>query len=416
MSKQYIGKLKTATIYLASAGEGIRDVYRETGADLVMTGHWWGSNGKPTGNYKVSGTLLSQEWTSSLGMGWKNGGVPTMGWSTMQDVDNFLCTVPLLYNGAKQDVSVAKYGASVCRPCARPAFGFRADGTFVALYEPRATLDQMQDKFLALGVVDALCLDGGGSGKWMDKDGAVEDSNRWLYNYVCFWFEGAGREEPTTKKKVCLDAGHGGNEVTNASPDKSYYEHEFTLDMAKRVKALLEPYVDVVMTRESNTTVSLAQRATIANSAKADVFVSLHSNASGSAWSNASGLCVYTYGAGATLARNILANKLLEQFSKVGIKLFGSKLYHSAFTVLANTVMPAVIIEYSFHTNTSDLANLKSNIWRQTAAEATARGVCDYLGIAYKETQDKPTDAQAAFNRLVAAGWGDVIISMAEKI
>jgi hypothetical protein len=33
--------------------------------------------------------------------------------------------------------------------------------------------------------------------------------------------------------KVCIDAGHGGNENTNTSPDKTYYEHEFTLDMAK---------------------------------------------------------------------------------------------------------------------------------------------------------------------------------------
>ncbi len=42
------------------------------------------------------------------------------------------------------------------------------------------------------------------------------------------------------KKTVCLDAGHDAGNLANKSPDGTYYEHEFTLDMAKRIRSHLE--------------------------------------------------------------------------------------------------------------------------------------------------------------------------------
>lgn len=402
-------------IYVNSGRKTMAQVKAELGCTHIINGGFYDmTTFKAVCVLIADGIIHAYEWN---GEGYCFDTLPpTFKWSSKSD-KNFVYGVPLVVDGkARVPIGYASAWGGA-RP--RTAMGVLPDGR-IWLYcdQSNKTPEQLQQIALDAGVESAIMLDGGGSTQGIFPNGTVY-SSRIVHNFICLWAEQdskGGKEEPTMKKKVCLDAGHGGNEVTNASPDKSYYEHEFTLDMAKRVKALLEPYVDVVMTRESNTTVSLAQRAAIANSAKADVFVSLHSNASGSTWSNASGLCVYTYGAGATLPRNILANKLLEQFSKAGIKLFGSQLYHSKFTVLANTVMPAVVIEYGFHTNTSDVANLKSDTWRQTAAEATARGICDFLGITYKETQDKPTDAQAAFNKLVAAGWDDVIIKMAEKI
>ena len=67
-------------------------------------------------------------------------------------------------------------------------------------------------------------------------------------------------------KKVCLDPGHDAGNLANKSPDGTYYEHEFCLDMGKRIQALLERHgVAVTMTRTDGKEVSLAKRCEIAN-------------------------------------------------------------------------------------------------------------------------------------------------------
>lgn len=205
------------------------------------------------------------------------------------------------------------------------------------------------------------------------------------------------------KMKVCLDAGHGGNETSNGSPDGTYKEHEFTLDLASRIKVLLERCgVEVVMTRETNKTVSLTQRATIANNAGVDLFVSVHSNASGSAWSDASGLCAYTYAAGGE--RDGAANLLLAQMANAGVKTFGSKLYHAKFTVIAKTNMPAYLVEYAFHTNKADVELLKSDAHRDKLALATAKAICAYGGVRWIDEPAKPTAPTDSFIYRVQVG------------
>ena len=57
-------------------------------------------------------------------------------------------------------------------------------------------------------------------------------------------------------------------QTSNGSPDGTYKEHEFTLDMAQRIKPMLERHgIDVVLTRDADTSVSLTQRAVVANNA-----------------------------------------------------------------------------------------------------------------------------------------------------
>lgn len=77
---------------------------------------------------------------------------------------------------------------------------------------------------------------------------------------------------------VCLDAGHGGDDV-GAEGLAGQYEKDETLKLALLVKGYLESAgVTVVMTRDTDIKVTLAERREIAENANADILLSLHRN------------------------------------------------------------------------------------------------------------------------------------------
>ena len=190
--------------------------------------------------------------------------------------------------------------------------------------------------------------------------------------------------------RVCLDPGHGTKEM-NQSPDGRYIEHEFALDMANRIRThLIRCGVDVKLTREDSSTPSLTERANIANAYGADLFVSLHSNAVSGGWDDKTrGLTVWTYAAGGE--RHRAANILIDEMAKAGVQMFGSKLYHQKFTVLAKTTMPAYLVEYAFHTSRPDVELLLDNAYRDKLALATAKAICIWGGVKWIEPITEPT-------------------------
>ena len=200
---------------------------------------------------------------------------------------------------------------------------------------------------------------------------------------------------------VCLDPGHYSGIAGKRSPDGTYAEHEFNLDMAKRLKALLEQQgIAVTLTRSSDVNVTLQQRVAIANKIKdLDLFFSIHTNAAGnSGWYDAKGLIVYTSAAGDTAGRNIAAKKILARMKEAGVTIRGAGIAHSLLYVLRHTTAPAVLVEHGFHTNREETALLKTDGYRQKLAEADAKGICDFLGVAWKEPkkEEAPTDYRTA--------------------
>lgn len=192
-------------------------------------------------------------------------------------------------------------------------------------------------------------------------------------------------------KKVCLDPGHGVETPGKRSPDGTYRECEFALDMAWRIKDLLEQHgVAVTLTRSDEHDVSLTQRAKTANAIKGlDLFVSLHSNAAGSgaSWMSARGLLVYVYASDkfSTAAGQHILDRQAQAGVKVrnnGLPTDGSGLY-----VLRKTNAPAVLVEHLFHDNLADTALLKDHDYRQRMAQADAEGILAYLGIAYQDSK-----------------------------
>lgn len=278
--------------------------------------------------------------------------------------------------------------------------GLTAAGDVVILLCPRDTPMDSGEAVAAMlgaGCTDILRWDGswssqGSLGPGMD----VQPSQRRICRGWLLVFEKEKEEKPVNDKKiVCLDPGHGPDTV-NGSPDGTYKEQEFTWDMGQRVKALLEEQgVGVVLTRAADSKPSLTARAQVSNAAGADCLVSLHSNAEGgSGWGSARGLMIYTSAGPDYAPRNVLAMDIIDRMKDAGVLVRSAPVaYNIDLTVLVRADAPACLMEYGFHTNREDVALLKDSDYRDKLAEATARGICDWLGVDWKEPEESQQPA-----------------------
>ena len=92
---------------------------------------------------------------------------------------------------------------------------------------------------------------------------------------------GTSREQSSSVflKTVVVDAGHGGRDVGAVGPS-GLKEKDVSLDIAKRLREILQGHeVNVILTRDRDEFVSLQKRVLIANTAGADLFLSIHCNA-----------------------------------------------------------------------------------------------------------------------------------------
>lgn len=89
------------------------------------------------------------------------------------------------------------------------------------------------------------------------------------------------RQAASVKKRIVLDPGHGGHDPGAVGP-KNLYEKDVVLDIALKLKKILvsDPNLEIFLTRETDIFIPLEQRTTIAISKRADLFLSIHANAS----------------------------------------------------------------------------------------------------------------------------------------
>lgn len=216
--------------------------------------------------------------------------------------------------------------------------------------------------------------------------------------------------------KVVIDAGHGGKDP-GCIGKSGLKEKDITLDLARRLKKLLEERLnmEVVMTRNRDVFVPLDERAAIANREEADLFISIHVNAA----ENPSLRGVETWfldlaaseraqkiaarenfysekpmsDLAVTLNDLLLSNKtqessrlaetlnetltrnLRERFK--GVENLGVK--GAPFVVLVGARMPSVLTEVSFLSNPTEERRLKSDRYRDHIAEGLLRGVRNYV-------------------------------------
>ena len=386
-------------------------ILAETGGTFALGGPIYLSSYQACCHLRADGVTYCAPDYTTYGMAWSNDAQDYGMAKLPSDKSNHIECVHLIVDGVPVDD--LNYGADMGGSRPRQAIGAK-EGRFAYIAtEVAYTPEELRDVLTAAGWDAAVMLDGGGSVCYQNKDdsGFACDPGRVMPFYIVVHKASVSDSDTDgAGKTVVLDAGHDAGNLANRSPDGTYYEHEFCLDMAKRIGTHLRRCgVTVVETRPDGAPVSLAKRCAIANNIKnLDLFVSLHSNAAGgSGWSSARGWSAYVYGAGGE--REQAANTIAAWVRQVGVTLRSAPIvYDPSLYVLKHTVAPAVLIEHAFHTNKEDVVNLLDDAWRATVAEAEARGIMYYLGAVWvPETSQEPAvdeELVQAVDALAAAG------------
>jgi len=212
-------------------------------------------------------------------------------------------------------------------------------------------------------------------------------------------------------KTIVIDPGHGGHD-----PGASYYginEKDVVLDVGLYLKELLESNfkdLNVYMTREKDIFIPLEERTAFANKKRADLFVSIHVNAS----RNKSAYGVETYVLNVTndkgalevaafenqatekslsdlqgILKDIMLNSKLEESLMLakfvqdeiasGLKDKNLGVKQAPFYVLVGAKMPSVLVECGFLSNKNYLNKFNSKDYRKAIAKNIYKGIKEYI-------------------------------------
>lgn len=219
---------------------------------------------------------------------------------------------------------------------------------------------------------------------------------------------------PLGVRRIVLDPGHGGENLGTRTPG-GLEEKFLTLDIARRVREVLEAAsFEVVMTREGDESMTLEERAEVANRRRGDIFVSIHVN-----WfegNRDSGIETYYLGptddpfltrlaanenshSGHTMAEmrelldGIYAGVRLDKsqdlareihqalygsLSRVNPQLRDRGVKTAPFIVLVDTEMPAVLAEVAALSSQAEAAMLEKPLYREYIADSLAAGIIAY--------------------------------------
>ncbi len=220
------------------------------------------------------------------------------------------------------------------------------------------------------------------------------------------------------KLRIVVDAGHGGWDLGTVGR-RGLLEKDLVLEIAQRLGRLLETRLgsEVIYTRQDDNYIPLDDRASIANQAQADLFVSVHANYSD--LPSARGVETYYTNffsaPGSTTAKEAGANSTprlsgnkpavtpvlsaadlrerVEQSRRLATSvqrsLYGTLsaqnsglrdrgIKEAGFVVLTESAMPGILAEVSFVSSPTDEQKLRSDGYREQIAEALYKGIARY--------------------------------------
>ncbi|MFD1064435.1 peptidoglycan-binding protein [Oceanobacillus locisalsi] len=174
--------------------------------------------------------------------------------------------------------------------------------------------------------------------------------------------------------KIFLDPGHGAHDP--GGQGYGLNEKDVVLDIALETERILTSKyqgVEVEMSRRTDTFVELEERANHANSWGADYFISFHNNAFDG---STGGFESYIYNGNVSQETRDKQNDIHSYISsRINVSDRGQK--SANLSVLRNTNMPAILIEYLFIDNFTENALLKSDNYKNQLAQYTADAIAD---------------------------------------
>ena len=192
-----------------------------------------------------------------------------------------------------------------------------------------------------------------------------------IFPGLAVWFLTCAISLAASFSTVVIDAGHGGFDRggirSNIIPEKGV-----ALDVARRLRTYLaDAGFRTVMTRSSDSFVTLDRRVGIANAQRRAIFVSIHFNSGRRRGAN--GIeTFYASGRAKKLARLIQRNAMKTTSGENrGIK-------KARFYVLRRSRIPAVLIECGFLTNPQDARRASRPAWRDQLARQIPRAISQY--------------------------------------
>lgn len=185
--------------------------------------------------------------------------------------------------------------------------------------------------------------------------------------------------------KIYIDQGHNPRSYNTGAEGNGYFEQDITYRIGILLNGYFEgnPEFETRLSRPTPDTIlgttnssSLTARVRDANSWGADLFISLHTNASVNPQANGTECLVYSY---ESTVANAVARDILDQVTLItGLRDRGI-IERPGLYVLRRTAMPAVVVEMGFITNPTD-ANLMVNS-PNLFALGIYRGILRYYGL-----------------------------------
>lgn len=236
-------------------------------------------------------------------------------------------------------------------------------------------------------------------------------------------------DTPTSAiQTVVIDPGHGGEKDGARGPGGSFEKH-VTLSVARQLKAALEARlgVRVLLTRDDDRHVELDGRTAFANNNKADLFVSLHANASvrpgpsgaevfylslndysqeakrlaiaenGQALPTVAGgdrqieMILWEMAQMKHIERSATFASVIEQELRTRVRMSPRAIQQAPFIVLVGANMPAVLVEMGFISNPADEKLLNSQAFQQQIVQALVQSI-----VRFREQLDSRRPPSAA--------------------
>jgi N-acetylmuramoyl-L-alanine amidase len=224
---------------------------------------------------------------------------------------------------------------------------------------------------------------------------------------------------------IVIDPGHGGKDPGAMSPG-GLAEKTVVLQIAKELRQVIRqalPHAQVVLTREDDVFVPLAQRARIANAHQAQLFISMHANSSPQRQASGIETWYASFAANerarqAAARENAMSEAQLSDLEVILRDLHNTdRINQSAaladmtqtalvrhmathydgiinrgvdgapFLVLLHTSMPSILVETAFVSNPQDEARLRSPAYHRALAQGIWQGVRQFLQTAVLASQ-----------------------------